>query len=63
MGAFCCCPCSEEFEEYAHPSNSIYRHCICVRYFLLQLFSGVCAVKELIDDIFTTMLLIHHILN
>ncbi|XP_010250499.1 PREDICTED: E3 ubiquitin-protein ligase At3g02290-like [Nelumbo nucifera] len=40
MGAFCCCPCSEEFEEYAHPSNSIYRHCICVRYFLLQLFSG-----------------------
>lgn len=39
MGAFCCCPCSEEFEEYAGPSNHLYRHCICLRYFL-HLFSG-----------------------
>ncbi|ONK58636.1 uncharacterized protein A4U43_C09F15090 [Asparagus officinalis] len=40
MGAFCCCPCGEDFEEYAHPSSSIYRHCICLRYFFHQLFSG-----------------------
>ncbi|OVA17352.1 zinc finger protein [Macleaya cordata] len=39
MGAFCCCPCGEEFEEYAHPSSPLYRHCICLRYFL-HLFSG-----------------------
>lgn len=40
MGAFCCCPCGDDFEEYAHPSTSIYRHCICLRYFFHQLFSG-----------------------
>ncbi|KAA8529972.1 hypothetical protein F0562_034424 [Nyssa sinensis] len=38
MGAFCCCPCGDEFEEY--PSNSIYRHCICLKFFFHQLFSG-----------------------
>ncbi|KAA8532278.1 hypothetical protein F0562_032311 [Nyssa sinensis] len=38
MGAFCCCPCGDEFEEY--PSNSIYRHCICLRFFFHQLLSG-----------------------
>ncbi|KAG9447370.1 hypothetical protein H6P81_013498 [Aristolochia fimbriata] len=43
MGAFCCCPCSEEFEEYAWSSSSIYRHCTCLRYFLHQLFSGYSA--------------------
>ncbi|XP_010907968.1 E3 ubiquitin-protein ligase At3g02290 isoform X1 [Elaeis guineensis] len=49
MGAFCCCPCSEEFEEYAHPSNPIYRHCICLRYFFHQLFSGYSATFQRLE--------------
>ncbi|KAK8919433.1 E3 ubiquitin-protein ligase [Platanthera zijinensis] len=40
MGGFCCCPCGEDFEEYTHPSNILYRHCMCLRYFLHQLFNG-----------------------
>ncbi|KAL4638433.1 hypothetical protein ACB092_03G146900 [Castanea dentata] len=40
MGAFCCCPCDGELEEYTLPSNSIYRHCLCLRYFFNQLFTG-----------------------
>lgn len=40
MGGLCCCLCGEDFEEYAHPSNPIYRHCICLRYFFHQFFSG-----------------------
>ncbi|GLU06312.1 hypothetical protein SLE2022_233550 [Rubroshorea leprosula] len=44
MGAFCCCPCGDEFEEYAHPSNPIYRHCMCPRFFFYQLFSGYSAM-------------------
>lgn len=40
MGAICCCPCDGEYEEYAIPSNSVYRHCLSVRYFLHQLFCG-----------------------
>ncbi|XP_020587867.1 E3 ubiquitin-protein ligase At3g02290-like [Phalaenopsis equestris] len=39
MGGFCCCPCEED-EGYILPSNPIYRHCMCLRYFLHQLFSG-----------------------
>lgn len=42
MGAFCCCPCDGELEEYTLPSNSMYRHCLCLRYFFHQLFTGVC---------------------
>ncbi|KAK9153121.1 hypothetical protein Sjap_000601 [Stephania japonica] len=49
MGAFCCCPCSEEFEEYSHSNNSIYRHCICLRYFFHQLFSGFGATFQRLD--------------
>ncbi|XWS68723.1 hypothetical protein CRYUN_Cryun04dG0116200 [Craigia yunnanensis] len=40
MSAFCCCPCGDDYEEYAYPSNSIYRHCICLRFFFYQLFTG-----------------------
>ncbi|XP_008778903.2 E3 ubiquitin-protein ligase At3g02290-like [Phoenix dactylifera] len=49
MGAFCCCPCSEDFEEYAHPSNPMYRHCICLRYFFHQLFSGYSAMFQRLE--------------
>ncbi|KAL6969182.1 hypothetical protein U1Q18_028905 [Sarracenia purpurea var. burkii] len=47
MGAFCCCPCGDEFEEY--PNTSIYRHCVCLRFFFHQLFSGYGAVFHRID--------------
>ncbi|KAG1363576.1 E3 ubiquitin-protein ligase [Cocos nucifera] len=49
MGAFCCCSCSEDFEEYAHPSNPMYRHCICLRYFFHQLFSGYSAMFQRLE--------------
>ncbi|XP_058102851.1 E3 ubiquitin-protein ligase At3g02290-like isoform X2 [Magnolia sinica] len=49
MGSFCCCPCGEEFEDYASPSNPIYRHCICLRYFIHQLFSGYTAVFQRLE--------------
>ncbi|CAN6726807.1 unnamed protein product [Malus baccata var. baccata] len=49
MGALCCCPCGEEFEEYALPSNSIYRHCSCLRYFFHQLFTGYNAPFQRLD--------------
>ncbi|OAY79528.1 E3 ubiquitin-protein ligase At3g02290-like [Ananas comosus] len=49
MGGFCCCPCPEDFEEYAHPNNPIYRHCICLRYFFHQLFSGYNATFQRLD--------------
>ncbi|KAL5715532.1 hypothetical protein ACHQM5_017339 [Ranunculus cassubicifolius] len=50
MGAFCCCPCGEEFDEYSHPSSSIYRHCICLRYFFHQLLSRSSAVFHRLED-------------
>ncbi|KDP23250.1 hypothetical protein JCGZ_23083 [Jatropha curcas] len=40
MGAFCCCPCSDEFEEYAYTGNSMNRHCISLRFFFHQLLIG-----------------------
>ncbi|KAG6783047.1 hypothetical protein POTOM_012478 [Populus tomentosa] len=40
MGAFCCCLSSDEHEEHAYPGSSIYRHCICLRFFFHQLLSG-----------------------
>ncbi|KAH9658457.1 RING-type domain-containing protein [Citrus sinensis] len=44
MGSFCCCPCIEEFEDYTNPSNSIYRNCICLRFFFHQLLNGYGAI-------------------
>ncbi|CAM8956649.1 unnamed protein product [Rhodiola kirilowii] len=50
MGSFCCCPCGDDLDEYAHPSNSIYRHCICLRFFIQQLFSGYSATFHRLDS-------------
>ncbi|KAI8526732.1 hypothetical protein RHMOL_Rhmol12G0018700 [Rhododendron molle] len=47
MGSFCCCPCDDEYEDY--PSNSIYRHCTCLRFFFHQLFSGNSAMFQRIE--------------
>ncbi|XVF44305.1 hypothetical protein PTKIN_Ptkin02bG0109900 [Pterospermum kingtungense] len=37
MCAFFCCSCGD---DYTYPSNSIYRHCICLRFFFYQLLTG-----------------------
>ncbi|PIA45836.1 hypothetical protein AQUCO_01600222v1 [Aquilegia coerulea] len=50
MGAFCCCPCGEEYDEYSYPSSAIYRHCICLRYFLHQLLSGYSAMFHRLEE-------------
>ncbi|CAM8884040.1 unnamed protein product [Rhodiola kirilowii] len=50
MGSICCCPCGDDFDEYAHPNNSIYRHCICFRFFIQQLFSGYSATFHRLDN-------------
>ncbi|KAJ4748466.1 RING/U-box superfamily protein [Rhynchospora pubera] len=50
MGGFCCCPCPDDFEEYAHPNNPIYRQCLCLRYFFHQLFSGYNAAFQRLDS-------------
>ncbi|KAK8561515.1 hypothetical protein V6N13_149308 [Hibiscus sabdariffa] len=49
MGAFCCCSCGDDYEEYAYPSNSMYRHCICLRFFFYQLFTGYGALFHRLD--------------
>ncbi|KAG8078942.1 hypothetical protein GUJ93_ZPchr0007g3663 [Zizania palustris] len=40
MGGFCCCLCTEDFEEYADPNNPIYRQCICLRNLVNNIFGG-----------------------
>ncbi|KAL6186235.1 hypothetical protein ACLB2K_042356 [Fragaria x ananassa] len=49
MGSLCCCPCGDEFEDYSLPSNPVYRHCACLRYFFHQLFSGYSAPFQRLD--------------
>ncbi|CAL9083208.1 unnamed protein product [Musa textilis] len=49
MGAFCCCLYPEDFEEHAYSSNSIYRHCICLRYFFHRLLDGYGATFQRLD--------------
>ncbi|XP_074581420.1 E3 ubiquitin-protein ligase At3g02290-like isoform X1 [Curcuma longa] len=49
MGALCCCPCPEDFDEYAYSSNPIYQHCICLRYFFHQLLYGYGATFQRLD--------------
>ncbi|WOL17978.1 hypothetical protein Cni_G26771 [Canna indica] len=49
MGGFCCCLCPEDFEEYAYPTNPLYRHCTCLRYFFHQLLSGYGTTFQRLD--------------
>ncbi|KAF8040979.1 hypothetical protein BT93_B3024 [Corymbia citriodora subsp. variegata] len=46
MGAICCCPRTDDIEEYTYPTNSIYGHCLCLRFFFHQLFTGYSAVFQ-----------------
>ncbi|PKI42815.1 E3 ubiquitin-protein ligase At3g02290-like [Punica granatum] len=40
MGALCCCARTDDSEEYGYPGNSMYRNCICLRFFFHQLSTG-----------------------
>lgn len=46
MGGICCCPRTDDNEEYTYPSNSVYGHCLCLRFFFHQLFTGYSAVFQ-----------------
>ncbi|KAJ3678223.1 hypothetical protein LUZ60_002026 [Juncus effusus] len=50
MCGLCCCPCPEDFEEYAHPNNPIYRQCLCLRFFFHQLFTGYNTAFQRLDS-------------
>ncbi|XP_071703614.1 E3 ubiquitin-protein ligase At3g02290-like [Rutidosis leptorrhynchoides] len=49
MNAICCCECGDEFEEF--PTNAIYRHCLCLRFFFHQLFTGYGALFQRIEGL------------
>ncbi|KAJ9549442.1 hypothetical protein OSB04_021985 [Centaurea solstitialis] len=49
MNSICCCQCGDEFEEF--PTNTIYRHCICLRFFFHQLFTGYGALFQRIEGL------------
>lgn len=50
MGGLCCCPCGDEIEEYSLPSNPLYRHCICLRFFFHRLFTGYSTTFQRLDE-------------
>ncbi|KAJ0915070.1 putative transcription factor C2H2 family [Helianthus annuus] len=49
MDSICCCQCDDDFEEF--PTNAIYRHCICLRFFFHQLFTGYGAFFQRIEGL------------
>ncbi|KAI3812381.1 hypothetical protein L1987_17088 [Smallanthus sonchifolius] len=49
MSSICCFECGDDFEEY--PTNTIYRHCLCLRFFFHQLFSGYGALFQRIEGL------------
>ncbi|KAK3162895.1 hypothetical protein QOZ80_1BG0095080 [Eleusine coracana subsp. coracana] len=49
MGGFCCCFCNNDFEEYVHPSNPIYRQCICLRHMFNNIFGGYTATFQRLE--------------
>ncbi|KAI3713932.1 hypothetical protein L1987_72520 [Smallanthus sonchifolius] len=49
MSSICCCECGDDFEEF--PTNAIYRHCMCLRFFFHQLFSGYGALFQRIEGL------------
>nr|XP_043607240.1 E3 ubiquitin-protein ligase At3g02290-like [Erigeron canadensis] len=49
MNAICCCQCGDDFEEF--PTNALYRHCLCLRFFFHQLFTGYGALFQRIEGL------------
>ncbi|XP_076956789.1 E3 ubiquitin-protein ligase At3g02290-like [Bidens hawaiensis] len=49
MDAICCCQCGDEFDEF--PTNVVYRHCLCLRFFFHQLFSGYGTLFQRIEGL------------
>jgi hypothetical protein len=50
MGGFCCCLCTDDFEEYAHPNNPIYRQGVCLRNFFHNFFGGYTATFQRLES-------------
>ncbi|KAJ1254254.1 hypothetical protein BS78_K099500 [Paspalum vaginatum] len=50
MGGFCCCLSTEDFEEYVHPNNPIYRQCISLRHFFHNVFGGYTATFQRLES-------------
>eukprot|EP00249_Psilotum_nudum_P020397 c27683_g1_i1 orf=1317-2027(+) len=50
MGALCCCPSSEDFDEYAsYSTGCIYQHCFCFRccvHLFLHMYTGLFRTAE-----------------
>ncbi|KAI3501913.1 hypothetical protein L2E82_42238 [Cichorium intybus] len=49
MNSICCCQCGDDLEEF--PTNAIYRHCLCLRFFFHQLFTGYGALFQRIEGL------------
>ncbi|KAF5754199.1 putative transcription factor C2H2 family [Helianthus annuus] len=49
MNSICCCECGDDFEDFS--TNAIYRHCLCLRFFFHQLFSGYGALFQRIEGL------------
>ncbi|KAF8648642.1 hypothetical protein HU200_064688 [Digitaria exilis] len=50
MGGFCCCLSTEDFDEYVHPSNPIYRQCISLRHFFHNVFGEYTATFQRLES-------------
>ncbi|PWA80228.1 zinc finger, RING-type, Zinc finger, RING/FYVE/PHD-type [Artemisia annua] len=46
MSSICCWECGDDFE-----TNSLYRHCLCLRFFFHQLFTGYGALFQRIEGL------------
>ncbi|KAM3335021.1 hypothetical protein ACQJBY_029438 [Aegilops geniculata] len=50
MGGFCCCLSTDDFEEYVHPNNPVYRQCISLRHLFHNMFGGYTAAFQRLDS-------------
>jgi len=50
MGGFCCCLSTEDFEEYVHPSNPIYRQCMSLKHLFHNIFGGYTATFQRLES-------------
>lgn len=50
MGGFCCCLSTDDFDEYVHPNNPVYRQCISLRHLFHNMFGGYTAAFQRLDS-------------
>ncbi|GKC68135.1 E3 ubiquitin protein ligase-like protein [Tanacetum coccineum] len=49
MSSICCLECGDDFEDIS--TNVLYRHCLCLRFFFHQLFTGYGALFQRIEGL------------